>query len=143
MPIPQFPFTTYTPGAPPRAMLPVRIYNPDNGKFIDGLGLIDTGADECAIPADYAPLLGHDLKKGRKKPVTTGGGVVFAFGHTTRIDILDKRGTSKVLHTIPDAPIDFMPELKTILLGVNNFLSHFVLIVDYPRQQFSIKRPNP
>ena len=40
-----------------------------------------------------------------------------------------------------DTPIDFMPNLPLVLLGVNKFLSHFVLNMDYPRQRFSIKRP--
>jgi len=30
-------------------------------------GLIDTGADECAFPASFATLLGHNLQAGQVK----------------------------------------------------------------------------
>jgi hypothetical protein len=30
----------------------------------------------------------------------------------------------KLLHTIPETPIDFMPNLNMVLLGVNSFLSN-------------------
>ena len=43
-------------------MLPIRIVNShDPSKFYSTYGIIDTGADECAIPAAIAPILGHDL----------------------------------------------------------------------------------
>ncbi len=143
MPITAYPFTTLIPGDLARPMLPIRIFNPDNGKFISSLGIIDTGADDCAIPAAYASSLGHNLTAGKIKQISTGNGVSNAYAHTTRIEIFDMKGTAGVVHTIPDTPIDFMPNLGIILLGVNNFLSHFVLTVDYARQTFSIKTPGP
>ena len=45
MPIVEYPFTTLSPGAPPRPMLPIRIHNPDTGLIYRTWGLIDTGAD--------------------------------------------------------------------------------------------------
>jgi len=56
MPIHNFPFTSIRPGDTPRAWLPIRIINPTNGLIQNAYGLIDTGADECSIPASYASL---------------------------------------------------------------------------------------
>lgn len=141
MPISDYPFTIMAPGHPARPMLPVRIFNPATGKFINSLGLIDTGADECAIPAQYANILGHNLSSGAVKQINTGNGATNAYAHTTRIDILGLNGSMWVVHTINDTPIDFMPNLGVILLGANNFLSRFILTIDYPSQKFSIKLP--
>jgi predicted aspartyl protease len=49
--------------------------------------LIDTGADECAFPASFAPLLGHNLQAGQSKKISTGNGITMAYGHITRIEI--------------------------------------------------------
>ncbi len=46
-----------------------------------------------------------------------------------------------VLYTIPEMPIDFVRGCDAFLLGVGNFLSNFVLTIDYPRQRFSIRKP--
>ena len=43
--------------------------------------------------------------------------------------------------TIADTPVDFMPNLPVVLLGVANFLSNFVITIDYPSKLFSIKKP--
>lgn len=32
---------------------------------------------------------------------------------------------------------NFLPNLQVVLLGVNNFLSRFILTMDYPKKQFS------
>ena len=37
--------------------LPIKIINPENQKEINVFALIDTGADECALPASFASLL--------------------------------------------------------------------------------------
>ena len=47
----------------------------DTNKGIKVYALIDTGADECAFPASFAPILGHNLKNGQLKRVSTGKGV--------------------------------------------------------------------
>ena len=44
-----------------RPWLRVIITNPHTGKRVGVWGIIDTGADECALPAAYAELLGHNL----------------------------------------------------------------------------------
>jgi predicted aspartyl protease len=138
MPLTNYPFTLSN--GIYRPTLQIRIVNPHTGLSQRTYGLIDTGADECAVPASYAPLLGHDLKKGGMKRVNTGNGIAIAYVHTTRFDILDPL-TGAVAYTINDTPIDFLANLHLVLLGVKSFLSNFVLHIDYPRKVFSLKKP--
>ena len=62
MPIRNFPFHRISAGDIFRPMLPIGITNPDTGASIISYGLIDTGADECALPADLAcdPVLANN-----------------------------------------------------------------------------------
>ena len=69
MPIRDYPFTCIGKGAPPRPMLPIEIINPATNQSVYTLGLIDTGADECALPADLAGVLGHTLLAGKIKEI--------------------------------------------------------------------------
>jgi len=45
-------FSRISSSAPPRPFLKISVTNPHIGQSIDVLGLIDTGADECAFPGD-------------------------------------------------------------------------------------------
>ncbi|MBI4697347.1 MAG: hypothetical protein HY758_00095 [Nitrospirae bacterium] len=121
-----------------RPILPICIINPHEGKQLFTYGIIDTGADECAIPAAMADMLGHNLQSGKSKIISTGNGETIAFSHTTKFEIYHPV-TNKLLYTLADTPIDFMPNLPVVLLGVNNFLNNFVLHINYPKKIFSIK----
>ncbi len=140
-----FPFIQPIAQCPKRPMLWVRVTNPHSGHSIRTYGLIDTGADECALPARYADLLGHNLGAGPIKKVSTGGGITTAYSHTCKIEIFDtdayRHGQENVVYTISEAPIDFMPHLNCVLLEVENFLGQFVLTVDYLREVFSLRKP--
>jgi predicted aspartyl protease len=132
MPVRDYPFSITRPGDAPRPYLPVTIINPVAGSRLKVFALIDTGADECALPASFATLLGHNLQAGQQKRVSTGNGITLAYGHTTRIEV-EGFSTQDVL-------IDFMPNLNIPLLGVKSFLNNFLLTVDYPNKMFSLKR---
>ena len=127
------PFIQISPADIPRPLIPVTIKNPHTGKCINLYGLVDTGADECAIPASYALLLGHDLQAGYPKVITTGNGQTNSYSHTMCI----KSGDVE----INDVLIDFLPNLNMLLLGAKNFLSNFILTIDYKNQVFSLKKP--
>ncbi len=141
MPITKYPFTILTPGSPPRPMLPICIHNTVTGKLFRTWGLIDTGADDCAIPAGLAVPLGHTLDKGTPSTIGTAGGMATVYAHATRIDILSINDRVTVVHSILNTPVDFCPGLQTVLLGVDKFLGDFVLTIDYPNKCFSIKTP--
>jgi len=145
MPIAEYPFVRRTDESPPRPMLHLRISNPATRRHVDALGLIDTGADECALPARFAELLGHNLQAGKAQKIRTASGSTTAYSHRCTIDIFDTHalceGREQVVHTLENTPIDFLPKLGPVLLGVRSFLSGFVLAIDYPRRVFSIRRP--
>ena len=65
MPIKDYPFLGA--GGIFRPFLPIQIVNPHTGKAYKTFGLIDTGADECAVPASVARIVGHDLQAGKIK----------------------------------------------------------------------------
>lgn len=124
----------------PRPILPINIINPHTGLLYSTFGIIDTGADECAIPAGIASILGHNLQTGSTKIIGTGNGETIAFAHTTKFEIFHP-SSFRLIYTIHDTPIDFMPNLHVVLLGVNNFLGKFILNIDYPHEVFSVSFP--
>jgi predicted aspartyl protease len=134
MPIRNYPFSVIRPGDIARPYLPVTIINPTTNMQIKVYALIDTGADECAFPASFAPILGHNLQAGQPKKISTGNGITIAYSHITRI-VIEGFSTQDVL-------VDFMPNLNIPLLGVKSFLSNFILTVDYPNKVFSLQLPN-
>lgn len=135
MPVHNYPFSVIRPGDMPRPYLPVTIINPATNMQIRVYALIDTtGADECALPASFAPILGHNLQAGQPKKISTGNGITIAYSHITRI-LVEEFSTQDVL-------VDFMPNLNIPLLGARSFLSNFVLTVDYPNKVFSLQLPN-
>lgn len=75
MPISNYPFSVIRPGDIARPYLPVTIINPDTNSQINVYALIDTGADECAFPASFAPILGHNLQAGQPKKWRLGSGL--------------------------------------------------------------------
>jgi len=134
MAIRNYPFSIIRPGDISRPYLPITILNPDTNMEIKVYALVDTGADECAFPASFAPLLGHNLQAGQMKRVHTGNGITIAYSHTSRI-IIEGFSTQDVL-------VDFMPNLNIPLLGVKSFLGNFILTIDYPNKLFSLTLPN-
>ena len=122
--------TKLSPDDFPRPWLPVVIINPHTNKQLKVFGLIDTGADECALPASYASILGHNLQLGSSREINTGNGKTVAYSHTVTVEV------SNIV--IKDILIDFMPNLYVPLLGTKSFLSNFILTIDYPRLTFSL-----
>ena len=141
-----FPFLSPHPGDPKtRPWLFINIMNPQTGLACPTFGLIDTGSDECALPASYADLLGHNLTAGEPRQIRTGNGMTTAYRHTCTIQILDVRKLHgedmQIAYTIDKILVDFMPNLHCVLLGVNTFLSHFIITINYHNKTFSIINP--
>jgi hypothetical protein len=145
MPIKDYPFLLTSVNSPARPMLAIRITNPDTGLFIDTYGLIDTGADDCAIPASLAKSLGHNLTAGNIKEVGITSGIVKVYSHSCTIEIFNTtklaNGHFETVYTLPNTPIDFMPNLQCVLLGTKSFLKKFVLTINYPKRLFSLRMP--
>ncbi|MCX5632224.1 MAG: hypothetical protein NTW93_00885 [Phycisphaerae bacterium] len=145
MPIVNFPFFKTSPNHPNRPILFVKIVNPQTGLLIDTTGMIDTGADACAVPAYFAKYLGYDLKSGIRKGVNTGNGATNAYSHICRLEVYNTNsvfnGNPEIIYTTSEVQIDFMERLPVVLLGVSDFLGQFFLGVDYPSQLFSVRSP--
>lgn len=142
MTIYKFPFSKQ--GNRSRPYLPILLKNPDTKKDLFTWGLIDTGADTCAIPASYAEILGHNLLKGKNKQITTGNGTTQSYEHTSEIDIFGFDSNSiinsdKPVLKIKKTVIDYMPNLGVPLLGVNYFLEKYILTINYPHQFFTLE----
>jgi predicted aspartyl protease len=141
MPIRDRPFIKISRHAIARPALPIIISNPHTGKIVSTYGLIDTGADECAIPAKLADVLGHNIKKGLKKLITTSSGLTKAYIHTTDFTIIHPE-TGNVVYKIEETPVDYLTGLPIVLLGVRNFLGDFILNIDYTKEVFSLVLPS-
>lgn len=142
MSIRDFPFLRSRPDDPKkRPWLFIKIKNPHTGSIFPTFGLVDTGSDECALPAFYAESLGHNLLDGESRGIRTGNGMTTAYRHTCTIQIFDiRQQTLQPVDEINDILVDFMPNLHCALLGVNTFLSNFIVTINYPKQVFSIVR---
>lgn len=127
----QCPFTKITENGKYRPYLFITLLNPQNGKSMSLYALIDTGADECCFPVSYAKILGHDLKKGKTKNINSANGLAVVYSHTARI-FTESYMTEEIT-------VDFSESLNTPLLGVNNFLSNFVLTLNYPENYIILK----
>lgn len=140
MPIRNCPLTRIYEESLPRLILPIRIINPHTDKHYKTRGIIDTGADECSIPAGIAKILGHNLKAGNINMAGTAAGDCLTYSHTTTIEILHP-DTDEVIYKMENVLIDYMPKLQEVLLGVTGFLEKFILEINYPKQIFSLKLP--
>lgn len=90
-----YPFLKFKLGDYPRPFFPITILNPYSGMHVDSYALVDTGADECAFPASFAEILGHNLTSGKHKHICTGNGSTIAYGHTSRI-IIDEYDSGEI-----------------------------------------------
>jgi len=140
MPIKNCPFTDLSGDGFARPVLPIKIINPHTKLSFQTFGIIDTGADDCALPAIIAEHLGHVINKGVAKQIQTGNGISIAYAHTTSFKIYHPL-TNDFIFKTKETPIDCLPNLNVVLLGVRNFMSSFVLHIDYPKQIFSITKP--
>lgn len=146
MPIRNYPFIALNRNTLPRPFLIVRVTNPATGASLRTLGLVDTGADDCAMPAPFAQHLGLNLTQGNVRTIGTGNGPATAYTHICNIEIFDTvqcfKNIEQIVHSITNAPVDFMLSLHCTLLGVRSFLGAFHLKINYPGQILSITNPS-
>lgn len=99
--------------------------------------LLDTGADHCILPAEFAELLEHNLEQGEPSDIVgISGNVQTLYKHTMQIKIDGHEFQT------PDVLIAFSPTVKNPILGVKTFLSNFILTINYPSKRFSLRLPN-
>lgn len=140
MPNYQYPFVRFQLAngtLEPRAYtrLPLKVLNPASGLSNVVWGLVDTGADSTLFPATLALRLGHDLK-GRGVKTTITGGIeqtpVNAYKHTFEVTLLSPDMQRQVWTATLE--VDCVESNPPLLLGVEDFLHHFKLTIDYPAE---------
>jgi hypothetical protein len=141
MPLQKYPFVRF--GYPDgqvderaRISLPILVTNFHTGDWAVAWGLVDTGADACLFPAKLARDLGHDLKaSGVKVSVTSGieQTEVVIYKHTFRLELLSI-DLKRVVWRSKAMEIDCAESNPPALLGVDNFLCRFKVIIDYPKE---------
>lgn len=138
MPVKNFPFRDIGGHGKPRPFLYVNYINPHTGISFPTWALIDTGADDCVLPAEFAELLGYNLKAGTLTNIISANGSSDAYRHTMRIEIPDQN-TGDPLFSTQETKVTFINGLKQPLLGTDSFLCHFRLTINYPIEQFSLE----
>ena len=128
-------------------MLWLRITNPDYPELsVRYAAIVDTGADDCVFPAEAAIVLKHKLTSVQPKVIQGINSSSLAYPHTSKIEVLemgpDGLPTKTILLTMTDTPIDYLVGGQNFILGTKNFLSNFILTIDYPNQMFSIRNPH-
>ena len=104
-------------------------------------GFVDTGADACLFPGSLAIDLNHDLKgDGVKSTTNIGIGQIAipVYSHTFKLELLSP-DRKKVIWASEDVEVECSETEPPILIGVDNFLKNFKLIVDYPNQEFTLQ----
>lgn len=135
--LPDFEFIKYSPAHIGRPLIPVRITNPITQADIRTFALIDTGADICAIPTDFAGILKLDLKSEMRSNVSTAGVILESYLHKVQIEIYDMDG--KTSYTSDEILANFITTLKHVIIG-KNFLEKFVLTINYPKNIFKLRK---
>ncbi len=135
-----YPFGQFYPGNPYRPLLNLWLTNPENQFARPATGLIDTGADRCAIPAWLARELGHEITNTQYEECNTASGITRAYKHTFTIDIFDIENKTKLLE-VHQIKIDVVEGLQQVLIGVDDFLAEYILTICYPDHFFSIQSP--
>jgi predicted aspartyl protease len=103
-----------------------------DSRSLDVLALIDTGADECLFPGEFATILGHNLTKGKPRTFAGIGGAITAYLHQTDI----KLGFHKLRVNIYYS--DDWNKWGFGLLGQNSFLTRFDAFFSRQNKEFSL-----
>lgn len=142
-------------------MLPITVVNPANDFDDFTWAIIDTGADRSAFPEYLAKNIYHDIKNKKAKTdfVNTVGSCVKVYKHTFTIKVheMSLSGSNAVIGQsvieIPKMLVDVVPAVTEntqgqkvttgfhqVLLGVEDFLAHYTLTINYPSKSFSLKQ---
>ena len=101
-------------------------------KKLNVLGLVDTGADECLFPGEFATILGHDLIKGRPRTFAGIGGAITGYLHQTDIKIESYKLRINIYYSNDWNRWGFG------LLGQNSFLTRFDVNFRRRDKEFSL-----
>lgn len=104
--------------------------------FVKVFAVIDTGASFCSISSEDAISLGYEpANLVETKPIVTANGIIEApIVSLDCVEVLGKKatGVAAIVHNLPEK------SGVEALIGIS-FLKHFRLVMDFPKQAFSIE----
>lgn len=102
------------------------------GKKLNVLALVDTGADECLFPGEFARILGHNLTKGKPRIFAGIGGAITGYLHQTVVKLGPFKFRINIYYS------DDWNKWGFGLLGQNGFLTKFDAFFSRRDKEFSI-----
>lgn len=150
MPIAEYPFIEDLSWSPTwRPHLPIEVVNPDNGAGILAFGAIDTGANACYMPFEYAREMDIELQESNKIQVDCADVNRDGYKHIVEMRVFGIVGVSEDEVYVPDnvvihwptIEVIFLRDLKNPRLGVKGFLDTYALIMNYQKKKFSLLIP--
>lgn len=101
--------------------------------------LLDTGADTCTLPSYVATFLGYDMTIPSTNSTKGVGGVsVATWQHDFVVGLLDP-SEKQVLKMNERSPMNCVGhDDLPVILGTNNFLKDFKIIIDYPNKTITL-----
>jgi hypothetical protein len=116
-----------------RPAVSLKLVRPDGTMTPPTYGLVDSGCDVSTFPTSWAPVLGIDLAKDCDEGVgNTAGGQTKAYHYNPGI-------TALLMGTQVPLVANFNEGLPIILLGREDFFSHFKVSFDQRRKQFTLE----
>jgi len=101
-------------------------------KKLNVLALVDTGADECLFPGEFAKLLGHNLTKGKPRTFAGIGGAITGYLHQTDVKLGPHKFRINIYYS------DDWNKWGFGLLGQNGFLTRFDALFSRKEKEFSL-----
>ncbi|SFB72095.1 hypothetical protein SAMN04487907_101254 [Zunongwangia mangrovi] len=121
--------------------LPLKLTNPENGKCISVLALVDSGAEKCTFPMMIAINLGIPLNKSTESKTRTAGisgQGLETYSFKIKIDILNMQRNS-IVKTM-NLEVSFIKNNSIPpLVGTADFLENFNLMINYPQKSLTLE----
>lgn len=125
-----FPYVNF--GFCKRPYLEISIINEHSqNKFISLPCLVDTGADICMLPADYAKTLGHDLKSVDPIVFSGIGGDATGYKHSNLVEVKGKRFKCDFIFSESD-------NIENGILGHRDFFLNLIVVFNSKAGYFSL-----
>ena len=125
-----------------RPLVNVRIINPVTNQSIQTKCLVDTGADKCVFPENFATILGHDLKNNGcviENSKGVGGIDVPTWLHTYKIELFTEDFKTRIWKS-DSIQIGCLEHNNIFpLLGYIGFLEHMNIRLNYPTKKIVIE----
>lgn len=141
--MPQFVYNfTKFPNGVIRPLVNIRITNPTTKQQFLTKCLLDTGADKCAFPADFAIITGHDLMNNNCETMISKGlkgEEVLTWLHTFRIELFTEDFKTRIWKS-KDIQIGCLEHNDTLpILGYIGFLENMNIRFNYPTKKIVIQ----